>query len=142
MLSIPQVIDFNEAVRKITGESHMCKGFLRFTETHEGVLYAPYSPDNDITDLLMPHFAKRFNGEKFVIHDVKRNIAGIYNREEWITGYAGEAEIRLSESENFFKNLWKKYYNCVTIAERPHIKQMKGYMPVRYWKFMPEKNGN
>ena len=142
MLSIPQVIDFNEAVRKITGESHMCKGFLRFTETHEGVLYAPYSRDNDITDLLMPHFAKRFNGEKFVIHDVKRNIAGIYNREEWITGYAGEAEIRLSESENFFKNLWKKYYNCVTIAERPHIKQMKGYMPVRYWKFMPEKNGN
>lgn len=142
MLSLPHVIEFNELVRKVTGEAHMCKGFLRFMESREGVLYAPYSPDNDITDLLMPHFAERFKSEKFVIHDLKRKIAGMYDGHEWITGFAGEAEVYLSEYERAFRNLWKKYYGSVNIAERPHIKQMKGYMPVRYWKFMPEKNGN
>ncbi|MDE6613532.1 MAG: TIGR03915 family putative DNA repair protein [Clostridia bacterium] len=142
MLSLPQVIEFNEMARKVTGEIHMLKGLLRFMESREGVLYAPYSPDNDITDLLMPHFAERFKSEKFVIHDVKRKFAGMYDGHEWITGYAGEAEVYLSEYEQAFKNLWKKYYNSVNIKERPHIKQMKGYMPVRYWKFLPEKNGN
>ncbi len=138
-LSLPEVIEFNDLVYKVTGEIHRLKGFLRFMESKSGALYAPYSPDNDITELLMPHFAERLKAEKFVIHDVKRKIAGMYDGREWIMGYAGEAEIYLSEYERAFENLWKKYYKSVNIEERPHIKQMKGYMPVRYWKYLPEK---
>ena len=135
---MPEVIEFNDLLYKVTGEVHRLKGFLRFMESADGTLYAPYSPDNDITDMLMPHFAERLNSP-FVIHDLKRKIAGMYNGKEWITGYVGEAEIYLSEYERAFENLWKKYYKAVNIKERPHEKQMKGYMPVRYWKFLPEK---
>lgn len=138
-LNIPEVIEFNDIVYKVTGETHRLKGFLRFMESLGGALYAPYSPDNNITDLLMEHFAERLKSERFVIHDLKRKIAGMYDGHEWITGYAGEAEIYLSEYEKAFENLWKKYYGAVNIKERPHEKQMKGYMPVRYWKFLPEK---
>lgn len=53
----------------------------------------------------------------------------------------GEAEVYLSEYERSFEALWKKYYTSVNVKERPHEKQMKGYMPVRYWKFLPEKSG-
>ena len=141
-LSLTEVIKFNDILHKVTGETHKLKGFLRFIECNGGVLYAPYSPDNDITDLLMPHFAERLKSEKFIIHDLKRKIAGIYNGLEWITGYADNTEICLSENEKAFENLWKKYYNAVNIKERPHEKQMKGYMPVRYWKFLPEKREN
>lgn len=140
-LSLPEVIIFNETLSKVTGEIHKMTGFLRFMESANGALYAPYSPDNNITDLLMPHFAKRFGSEKFVIHDLKRKIAGMYDGREWIMGYAGEAEIYLSEYEKSFETLWKKYYEAVNIKARPHEKQMKGYMPVRYWKFLPEKRG-
>ncbi len=115
------------------------KGFLRFMESRDGALYAPFSPDNDITDLLMAHFAERMKAERFVIHDVKRKIAGMYDGREWIMARVGEAEVYLSEYERAFENLWKKYYKAVNIESRPHIKQMKGYMPVRYWKFLPEK---
>ena len=108
-------------------------------ESKDKVLYAPYSPDNNITDMLMEHFAERLKSERFVIHDVKRKIAGMYNGKEWIMNYVGEVEIYLSEYERAFENLWKKYYVAVNIKERPHEKQMKGYMPVRYWKFLPEK---
>lgn len=140
--NLPEVILFNETKEKVTGELHKMKGFLRFMESSSGAIYAPYSPDNDITELLMPHFAERFKNQRFVIHDVKRKLAGMYDGRECITAYVGEAEIYLSEYELVFQTLWKKYYRAVNIESRPHEKQMKGYMPVRYWKFLPEKNGN
>ncbi len=138
-LSLPEVIQLNEIVYTVTGETHRLKGLLRFMECAGGILYAPYSPDNDITDLLMAHFAQRLKAERFVIHDLKRKIAGMYNGSEWILSFADETEIYLSENEKAFENLWKKYYKSVNIKERPHEKQMKGSMPVRYWKFLPEK---
>lgn len=141
-LSLPEVIELNELLFKVRREAERFRGFLRFMESAGGAFYAPYSPDNDITELIMPHFAERFKSERFVIHDLKRKIAGMYDGREWITGYAGEAEIYLSEYERAFENLWKKYYKSVNIAERPHDRQMRGYMPVRYWKYLPEKNGN
>ena len=137
--NIPAVIEFNDLLYKVTGEAHQMKGFLRFMESKNGAFYAPYSPDNNITDLLMPHFAERFKSEKFVIHDLKRKLAGMYDGEKWIMGYAGEAEIYLSEYEQAIEALWKRYYAAVNITERPHDKQMKRSMPVRYWKFLPEK---
>ena len=137
--NLPEVVEFNEILYKITGEIHRLKGLLRFMEIENGVLYAPYSPDNDVTENLMPHFAARFKCEKFIIHDVKRKTAGIYNGYEWVICEIGETEIFLSENEKFFEILWKKYYNSVNIKERPHEKQMKKSMPVRYWKYLPEK---
>ena len=139
-LSLPEVIKFNEIMHRITLEAHRLQGFLRFIECVGGVLYAPYSPDNNITDLLMRHFAERLKAEKFIIHDLKRKIVGIYNGNNWILGYADRAEICPSETEKAFESLWMQYYKAVNIEERPHEKQMKGYMPVRYWKFLPEKN--
>lgn len=141
-MSLREVIDLNDIIYKVNGETHRLKGLLRFIETNGGVLYAPYSPDNNITDLLTKHFADRFCSERFVIHDIKRNIAGIYGGQNWTTCYAGEAEIQLSENEKAFENLWKKYYKAINISERPHEKQMKRSMPVRYWKFLPEKRDN
>ena len=61
---------------------------------------------------------------------------------EWFMAEVGEAEVYLSEYEQAFENLWRKYYSGVNIKERPHERQMKGYMPVRYWKFLPEKKGD
>ena len=141
MLHHPTVIQVTDITAKVIGEAHNMKGFLRFIETESGALYAPYSPDNDITDLIAPHFAARLGATNFVIHDIKRKKAALYNGCEWFMANAGEAGIYLSEYERAFEVLWKTYYNSVNLTERPHEKQMKGYMPVRYWKFMPEKKG-
>lgn len=139
MLANPTVIEMSQIRTRVYGEAHRLKGLLRFMENADGVMYAPYSPDNDITDILAVHFAARFGGRPFVIHDIKRKIAAMYDGNEIIMTYADDAEIYLSEYENYFQNLWKQYYKSVNIESRPHEKQMKGYMPVRYWKFLPEK---
>ena len=49
MTHIPAVLEMEDIRKKVTGELHKMKGFLRFMENDRGVLYAPYSPDNDIT---------------------------------------------------------------------------------------------
>lgn len=134
------VLEINDLRSKVLGETHRYKGFLRFMESQSGVLYAPFSPDNFIIDLLMPHFVARFKNERFVIHDVKRKIACLYDGKEWIITKAENAEIFLSAYEKIFDKLWKKYYQSVNIAERKNENQMKGYMPVRYWPFLNEKN--
>ncbi len=138
-MNLDEILKFNALTYKITGELHRLKGLLRFIECENGVLYAPYSPDNNITDLLAEHFKHRLSCEKFVIHDIKRKLATIYDGNSLLTGKVGNAEIYVSEREKEFENLWKKYYKSVNIESRPHTKQMKGSMPVRYWKFLPEK---
>ncbi len=138
--NIPAVLAMEDILHRVTHELHRFKGFLRFMENDRGVLYAPYSPDNDITDLLAPHFAERLRNQKFVIHDVKRKIAALYDGREIVICFADGADIYLSEYEQAFEELWKLYYKSVNIEERRHERQMKGYMPVRYWKFLPETN--
>lgn len=123
-------------------EVHRLHGFLRFQEGENGVFYAPCAPDNDVLELLLPHFIARFKKQSFVIHDVKRKIAALYNGDEWIIVPAEQAEITASESEKAILSLWKKYYHTVAIPMRKNTRQMKNYMPVRYWKFIVEKDGD
>ncbi len=123
---------------QVANEVHRLKGFLRFSETEEGVLYAPCSPDHDDIDLLAPHFIARLNAP-FVIHDVWRQKALLYDGRECILAYVGDAEIVESEREKRFSALWKRYYQSVNIPARKNVRQQKNYMPVRYWEFLTEE---
>lgn len=138
-LSEKAVIDFLYAVNKVLYERHRFTGFIRFKETESGILYAPYSPDNDITALLMPHFIRRFPALPFVIHDLKRNVVGISDGKSFkIVKTERTAEISLSGSEKEWENLFRSYYKTVSIKERKNLKQQDNFLPRRYRKYMPE----
>ena len=141
-LAIPEVYDAVERIRRVGFEIHRMHGFIRFMETASGVLYAPFSPDNDICDLLVPHFRARFPHIPFVLHDVKRKKAACFDGRTAILTNLPSADVLLSDTETQWQALWKEYYHSVNIPERERLKQMRGYMPVRYWKFMPEKQEN
>ena len=55
-----EVMDYYDLIKRISLEVHRMKGFLRFSESAEGIFYAHFEPDNDIVDLLVPHFERRF----------------------------------------------------------------------------------
>lgn len=130
-----------ECMKKVRYEIHRFHGFIRFIETASGALYAPFSPDNDICDLLAPYFKGRFPQFPFVIHDVKRKKAAVYDGKIIFTAPLNEAQILLSANETQWQSLWKSYYAAVNIPSRERLKQMKGFMPTRYWKFLPETQG-
>ncbi len=139
MLAEDAVSAADECMRRITFEVHRFHGFLRFMESASGALYAPISPDHDICDLLVPHFRTRLPQYPFVIHDVKRKKAAVYDGSHTFLAPLEKAEVALSADEAEWQKLWRRYYASVNIPSRERLAQMRGYMPVRYWKFMPEK---
>lgn len=139
MLGFPEIRRAMDLVRQVSFEAERMRGFLRFHETETGIFYSACTPDNDLIDLLAEHFCARFRRTPFVIHDVRKQKAAIYNGSSYIVVPAAKADVLYSEDEDVFLNLWKQYYNAVTIVERKNTRQMKRYMPVRYWKFLPEK---
>ena len=141
-LSDENVFAAVEYIRKVKLEIHHFHGFIRFIECASGALYAPFSPDNDICDLLVPHFRARLPAFPFVLHDVKRKKAAVYGGKDVFVASLDKADVLLSADELALQRLWKGYYNAVNIPSRERLKQMRGYMPARYWAFMPEKNGD
>ena len=140
MLACPAVIDFRELVQKVNLEVHRFKGFLRLQETAAGVFYARYEPDHDITALLLPHFRARYNNEKFLIHDIRRNVLGIYDgKNAYTRGYDKELKVYLAETEESFQRMFALYYRSVNIEARKNLRQMFSYMPRRYHKHLPER---
>lgn len=142
MLADGDVIAATECIRRVTYEVHRMHGFLRFMESASGALYAPVSPDHDIVDLLVPHFRARLSKIPFVIHDVGRKKAAVCDGTHTFCVPLEKADVVLSADEAGWQALWKQYYADVDIPERRRIRQMRGYLPVRYWKFLPEKQGD
>ena len=133
------VMDFIDLKNRVGLEAHRFKGFLRFIETDSGVLYAHYSPDNDITGLIIHHFKKRFKYHPFIIHDVKRNIVATFDTKT-INIFSPEKplNIYLSSAEEEYQKLWQNYFDAVAIKERKNKRLQDGYLPNRYRKNMIE----
>ena len=153
MYNLPQVMDNTSILHRVGYEIERCKGFIRFRELKNGILYAEYEPDNDITEYLMSYFSKRNNDDLFIIRDVGRNIFGLYNRETYIVGQwdvSGETESEAisesrqkfySDADIMFTELWKQYYGTISVASRKNERLRRQYMPRRYWKYLIETEG-
>jgi len=125
----------------VSHEAHKMKGFLRFKELENNVLYAEMEPTNDILFLVSCHFTKRLKNEFWIIKDNKRKIISIYDKKQFII--VKEEDLKLStlkESKEEIKieNLWKNFYKTIGINERKNDRCRKNFMPKKYWKYITE----
>lgn len=135
------IIAVDKCCRKVTLESHRFAGFVRFKEIGPLSYYASIEPDHNILPLLLGHFTDRFSAQNFIIHDVKRQIAIIYNRKEGIITHFSKEDGQNIEklcNDSEFESLWKTFYNSVNIVERKNEKLRRQHMPKRYWKHLTE----
>ncbi len=133
-----KVLPVNEIYRRVASEEHRILGILRFSDIG-GVLYAKYSPDNDISILLADHFADRYKYEKFIIYDEKRKKAVVYSDNKWeIKENISMEIIEFSVKEKRIHNLWKQYFTDLAIKERKNINLQFQFVPARYRKNMTE----
>lgn len=131
------VYSFYEILRKVQKEIHHLHGFIRFSKTEEGIYYAPFYPDNDVCDLILPHFIKRYRSMPFILHDYKFNKLCAYNGKESKIISEKIPPLKIKDDIN---SLFKTYYQSVNIESRKNLKLMKNYMPKRYHVNMPEKD--
>ena len=127
--------------RHVWFESGKWREFLRFHELENGVYIAQYEPENDVTELMMPHFADRFADQPFIIHDRGRKKAGIYHHGSWMIA-SSENMLLPSESEREaqYQKMWLCFYDTVAIKARENPNLRRQLMPKKFWKDMLEMN--
>lgn len=125
--------------KRVSMESHRFKGFIRFNYIDNKFLYSSIEPDNDILELIGDHFKRRFSNEYFIIHDISREKALVYNCVSYeIVKMSISDYEKLSEHNDEFSDLWVCYFNSTTIVERINPKLQIRMMPKRYWKHIFE----
>lgn len=73
LVSSPYVCEFNYLLSKVKNEINRTYTSLKFNKNQDGVIYATFSPKNDIIDVVAPFFVKKLSGLPFIIYDKKRN---------------------------------------------------------------------
>lgn len=127
--------------RSVGREIDHLKGFLRFQELENGILYARIGPKGNAVTFLMPHFADRLPAENFVIYDKGRGIFGIHPAgRQWylLSGEENEPERRLSEQEWRYQELFRHFCRTIAIKERRNLKLQRNMLPLRFQEYMVE----
>lgn len=135
------IILVDKYYRRISAEAHRFTGFVRFKEIAPLSFYAQIEPVYNILPIILNHFAVRFSNQNFIIHDLKREKAIMYNKKDAIISDLSNDEGYLFSnlnSDTNFEELWKTFYNSVNIKERENLRLRTQHMPKRYWKHLTE----
>ncbi len=130
-------------------EKHRMEAFVRFEKTSEDLFHATIDPDFDVLPLIAEHFTKRYADQRWLIFDKRRRYGLYYDltRTDVVQFEAQAPEQKssavsatvLDEREPLFKLLWQSYFDHVNIPERKNLKLHRRHMPLRYWKYLSEK---
>lgn len=135
------IIQVDTLVRRVTHESHRMTGFIRFKAIGPQFYYATIEPDHHILPLIADHFTRRFSDQHFIIHDLKRQMALIYNQKDTSLQLLTPTEhqhLLALQLEDDYEDLFRTFFKSVTIAERTNPRLQKRMMPTRYWKHLTE----
>ncbi len=142
------VLHVAETVRKVHREKHRMEAFVRFRQTADDLYYATVEPDFNVLPLIADHFEKRYADQQWMIYDMRRNYGIYYDLNsvttvevdfKHILSSRNGADDMLHEKENEYERLWQNYFKSVNIASRKNPKLHKQHMPLRYWKYLTEK---
>ncbi len=138
MLGDPDAAPMIKAERHLLGERHLLLGFIRFSDSN-GALTATISPKNFILPYIAGHFIERYSNENFMIYDKTHKAALIWqNGKKQIVRVEDVEFPDVSKSEQYYRSLWKQFYDTVAIKARENPKCRMTHMPMRYWENMTE----
>lgn len=149
------VLAVSKMSRKVWYERLRMMQFLRFQKTKDGTYLGVILPDYDVLPLVIPHFHDRFADQPWLIYDARR-LYGYYfdgtPKSRPIRVEFAEDEVLpfdlsngklhedlLADNDKLFQELWRTYFKAICIKERLNPKKHRKDMPVRYWKYMTEK---
>ncbi|MBP2639313.1 MAG: putative metabolism protein [Firmicutes bacterium] len=126
------------AVKHLDKESHLFKGFIRFS-VFNNALVAEIEPKNVVLPFLVRHFRERYPEERFLIYDKTHRMGLIYQPYQATIIPIEELDLpETDENERSFRELWQLFYDTIEIKERHNPKCRMSLMPKRYWKNMTE----
>jgi probable DNA metabolism protein len=137
----PCIDTVRRAARRTAGEYDKYLGLTRF-EDAGGVLYAKVEPDCDVLPLLARHFAARLSDRGWIIHDLRRARAAVFDGKNWrLTNRELPSVSQLTPGEKEYQELWREFFSATTTHQRLNYKVRNTHMPKKYWKHLVETPG-
>lgn len=147
----PDVLAFSRMWKRVDWERLRLLQFIRFQKAADGTFFAAVEPEKNALPLVIEHFKDRFADQRWLIYDIKRAYGYYYDLKEvrevtfdednraehLVTGMMDES--LMDKDEKLFQSLWKAYFKSICIKERLNPKKHRQDMPVRYWKYLTEK---
>lgn len=147
----PDVLAFSRMWKRVDWERLRLLQFIRFQKAADGTFFAAVEPEKNALPLVIGHFKDRFADQRWLIYDIKRAYGYYYDLKEvrevtfeednraehLVTGMMDES--LMDKDEKLFQSLWKAYFKSICIKERLNPKKHRQDMPVRYWKYLTEK---
>lgn len=145
-LHIPCVQRMFEIKRRVYNEAHFFIEFLRFQEikSEKPVLFAVFEPENDVIAIVTNHFADRLSPERFIIYDKTHRLAAFHSPEDgwYLRSLDSEEGRRLEDlgkkNEEAYADLWKAFFESISIKERENRKLQRNNLALHYRKHMTE----
>ncbi|KVV13312.1 TIGR03915 family putative DNA repair protein [Flavobacterium sp. TAB 87] len=141
------VLQISQLTKSVGREKHRMEAFVRFELLKDGIYFAKIDPDFDVLTLIMTHFKKRYQDQKWLIYDLRRKY-GIYYDLENVEIISLDLDLKLienkdssifSDAEIEYQKLWWEYFDHTNIKERKNMKLHLQHVPKRYWKYLTEK---
>jgi DNA polymerase len=137
ILTDPDVVRAEAMAKSVRRDLHKMKAFVRFRgmqDDGEEHFVAWFEPQHFIVERAAPFFAERFAGMLWSILTPDRSAHWDGERLSFGPG-TDTSEV---PTEDALADVWRRYYASIFNPARLKLKAMKGQMPVRYWKNLPE----
>jgi probable DNA metabolism protein len=144
------VLELSKVYKKVIREEEHVRQFVRFQKTADNIYFAAIEPLYNVLLLTAGFFKNRYADQQWIVYDTKRKYGLFYDLNTVETVYFDNLDIspltgninpdKLDASELDFRNLWKDYLAAITIRERINPKLQRQFMPLRFWKYLTEKN--
>lgn len=129
MLTEESVMRIYEIRRKVSNEAHHFKEFVRFSSMSNKVYVAHIEPRSDVVYLVGNYFCDRMPSEHWMIIDDSRKLAVIHPKDQemslrYLTSEEYEILKQTEENEDIYQELWKGFFNAISIKQREsHVRQ-------------------
>ncbi|GHV88654.1 hypothetical protein AGMMS50267_10140 [Spirochaetia bacterium] len=150
-----------EAAYKVSHEIDRMRGFLRFAPDERGVYAARCAPDHFVLPALAGHFLPRFGETPWAIIDERRHLALVRlldRKPELMTEDAflstspsmdqmhpvrrtAASNAASADAASSWEDLWRTYHRAVNNESRKNPGLQRQFMPLRYWKYLTELQG-
>ena len=140
-LQDPYIMMLSKIQKNVAKEAHHYKGFIRFAQLDNGILFSKINPKNYILPLVVSHFSDRFSEEDFVIYDENHHVCLFHERTKESYLYLPEKEEelhwqkieeRLSKEELEVRGLFKTFHQSIAIEYRKNLKLQQNLLPLRF----------
>ncbi|UKB80404.1 TIGR03915 family putative DNA repair protein [Chryseobacterium sp. MEBOG07] len=139
------ILKISKICKSVDRERHRMTAFVRFEKMKDDVFFAKIDPDFNVLPLIRKHFNDRYQDQKWMIYDLRRNYGILYDLESCDFFFPDEKldfnqyQQKFHDEEKNYQTLWQRYFTKTNIVERKNMKLHIQHVPKRYWKYLTEK---